>query len=107
MSILTEAEALVMGERGEAYGHPLDDYTRTAQMWSAILDTEVTAEQAIMCMICVKLSRECHKPSRDNCVDVAGYILCLRRVVEERKRRAKWPSWWGWLRGRARRLKGE
>ena len=55
-TILQEAQRLVYGARRETYGHPLDDYTRTATMWSAILGTTVTAEQAILCMIAVKIS---------------------------------------------------
>lgn len=88
-TVLREAERLVYGDRGKAYGHPLDDYTRTARMWSAILDTEVSAEQAIMCMIAVKLSRECNAGKRDNRVDIAGYAECLQRVQDERRRRAE------------------
>jgi hypothetical protein len=84
---LQEAQRLVYGDRGEAYGHPLDDYSRTAEIWSAILGHTVTAEQAILCMIGVKLSRECHAPKRDNMVDAAGYAECLLRVRSERARR--------------------
>lgn len=83
-SILDEAQRLVHGPRGDAYGHPLDDYTRTAAMMSAILGHEVSAEQAIRCMIAVKLSRECNKPKRDNRVDMAGYAECLQMVADRR-----------------------
>lgn len=83
LSICAEAERLVYGERGADYGHPLDDYARTAALWSAIL----TAEQAILCMIAVKISRECNKHKRDNLVDGAGYFECLHRVHLERERR--------------------
>lgn len=86
---LQEAQRLVYGDRGEAYGHPLDDYERTAAIWSAILGHPVTAEQAILCMIGVKISRECHRPKRDNRVDVCGYAECLQRVADERARRER------------------
>jgi hypothetical protein len=78
---------IVHGERGEAYGHPLDDYERTARIWSAILGAEVTAEQAILCMIGVKISRECNRGGRDNRVDIGGYAECLDLVAQERRRR--------------------
>lgn len=87
MNILEEANGLVHGDRGEAYGHPLDDYICTAALWSAILGVTVTAEQAILCMIAVKVSRESRKHKHDNCVDIAGYAECLHMVIEERKRR--------------------
>lgn len=86
-SAVQEAQRLVYGARGADYGHPLDDYTRTAALWSPILGIPVTAEQAILCMIQVKVSREVNRPKRDNRVDMAGYAECLDRVHDERKRR--------------------
>lgn len=86
-TVLREAERLVYGDRDGDYGHPLDDWNRTAAMWSAILGHEVTAELALMCMIAVKLSRECNRPKRDNRTDIAGYAECIQRVVDERARR--------------------
>lgn len=79
-TILEEAQRLVYGDRGAAYGHPREDYTRTAKLWSALLGTEVTAAQAALCMIAVKLSRECHQHKRDNLVDVAGYAAVIDRI---------------------------
>jgi hypothetical protein len=73
---------LVHGQRGQDYGHPYEDFSRTAKMWSAILGIEVTPQQAILCMIAVKISRECHLPKRDNRVDIAGYAEALDMVVE-------------------------
>lgn len=87
-SALQEAQRLVHGSRRASYGHPLDDYTRTAALWSAILGIDITPEHAILCMIGVKLSRECHKPHRDNRVDAAGYAECLDMAHAERVRRA-------------------
>lgn len=91
-SILLEAEALTEGARQASYGSPLDDYTRTAKLWSAILGHEVTAEQAILCMVAVKISRECHRAKRDNRVDGAGYFKCLDMVEQERARRNSTPA---------------
>lgn len=85
---LQESQRLVHGERNASYGHPLDDYTTTAALWSAVLGHPVTAEQAILCMILVKVSRESRIHKRDNCVDIAGYAECLNWAVDERKRRA-------------------
>lgn len=87
-TILDEAKRLTRGDRNKDYGHPIDDYDRTAAIWSIVLGTKVTAEQAILCMIGVKMSRLCHDITKhDSHVDVAGYADCLARVVEERKRR--------------------
>ena len=81
-SILHEAHTLVHGDRGQDYGHPYEDFSRTAKIWSAILDKEVTPEQVALCMIGVKMSRECNRPKRDNRVDIAGYAEALDMVVE-------------------------
>lgn len=87
-TILQEAQRLVHGDRQAAYGHPLDDFTKTAAIWSAILGCQVTAEQVGLCMIGVKISRQCNAARRDNMTDAAGYAATVQMVVEERARRA-------------------
>jgi hypothetical protein len=87
MNILEEANKLVNGDRQASYGHPIDDFTRTAKMWSAILGHEVTAEQVGLCMCAVKISRQVNRPKRDNMVDLAGYAATVEMVLEEKYRR--------------------
>jgi hypothetical protein len=82
-----EADRLVNGDRQSAYGHPLDDFSKTALIWQAILGVPVTAEQVALCMIGVKISRECNIHKRDNIVDGIGYWLTLDKVIKERARR--------------------
>lgn len=79
-TILQEAQRIVYGDRQVSYGHPADDFTRTALMWTAILGAPVTAKQAALCMAAVKISRECNKPARDNLVDLAGYAAVAARI---------------------------
>lgn len=87
-TILQEAQRLVHGDRQASYGHPLDDFTRTGLMWAAILGIEkVTPEQVGLCMVAVKLSRQCNAPKRDNMTDAAGYAATVQMVVEERAKR--------------------
>jgi hypothetical protein len=82
MNILKEANSLVHGDRGAAYGHPYIDYDCTAKMWQALIkrryaiDIPLTPDFACLMMIAVKLSREAGKPKRDNLVDAAGYAEC-------------------------------
>jgi len=78
---------LVYGDRHASYGEPLDDMGRTAQLWSALLGVDVTAEQVAMCMICVKLSRLAHQMKADSVVDICGYAETIFRMQQERERR--------------------
>lgn len=81
-TILEEAQRLVYGERNADYGHPRDDFARSAAMWSALLGHTITPHQVAMCMVAVKLSREVNRPKRDNRTDGAGYFACLERLYE-------------------------
>lgn len=86
-NILEEANELVNGARQASYGHPLDDFTRTAKIWSAILGCEVSPEQVGLCMVAVKISRQCNRPKRDNLVDMAGYAATIEMVLNEKFKR--------------------
>lgn len=86
-SILQEAQRLTHGNRNSSYGHPLDDYARTAKLWSAILGVEIRPDQAALCMCAVKISRQVHKPGRDNMTDLAGYAWVVDEIIEEMRRR--------------------
>lgn len=86
-SVLTEADDLVHGDRNADYGHPFDDFRRTATMWSAVLGVKIEPEQVGLCMMCVKISRECNQPKRDNLVDAAGYAETVEWCKAEKIRR--------------------
>ena len=79
-SILQEAQRITTGSRQNAYGHPYEDFSRTGKIWSAILGFYVSPRQVSLCMVGLKVSRECNKPSRDNRVDGAGYFNTLDMV---------------------------
>lgn len=84
--IENEASALVRdGERERKYGPPGKDWERTAGMWSSLLGVKITAQQAMLMMICVKLSRLMETPEHhDSMVDVIGYMICYDRLKEWR-----------------------
>lgn len=86
ISVLEEAQELVYGVRQQDYGHPAVNWSRTATLFSAILGVTVTAEQAALCMIAVKLARQVHKPSRDNLVDIAGYAGVVELIANPFRR---------------------
>ncbi len=81
-SILEEAAGLVDGPRQDTYGHPRDDFAKTALMWSAIFGVDVTPEQVALAMCCVKISRLLQTPAhRYSLVDLAGYARTYEKVV--------------------------
>lgn len=82
-SALQEAQRLVHGDRRAAYGHPIDDYTRTGRMWGAILGIpDIDPRICCLMMAAVKVSREVNAPKRDNRVDLAGYAECAELVAQ-------------------------
>jgi hypothetical protein len=89
--ILLKAHELITRDRQNTYAHPLEDYSRTTAIFNALKGEEVmTAEDGILFMVCVKLSRlmnEMHNglDVPDNVVDLAGYVGCLQMVREARK----------------------
>lgn len=84
-TIAGEAVQLVSADRQAQYGHPLDNFQRTADLWSVILNTPVTPEQVALCMVQVKVARELQNPKRDNIVDAIGYLLTYDAVERSTK----------------------
>ena len=82
MSVLLKAEAIIHGERREAYGDAKLSFGRVAKIWSAILNTEVSASQVALCMTGLKIVRECANHKEDNLIDAAGYIALANEVQE-------------------------
>lgn len=75
--VLNSANHIIHGERQEAYGTPEDNFTKIAGMWSAYLDTDITAEDVAAMMILLKTARvKSGHGSDDNWVDIAGYAAC-------------------------------
>lgn len=85
-SILTEAQRLVHGPRQASYGHPADDFQRTADLLNVLSKRGrpwLPSDVAVVLM-CVKLSRQANAYKRDNLVDLCGYAECWARIVEGR-----------------------
>lgn len=93
MNVLQEADQIIHGDRNKTYGHPLDNHTCTAEMWSAYLSRrlrtkiELTAEDVCWLNVLQKVSREANLSKRDNSVDVCGYVGNVEMIQEERARR--------------------
>lgn len=85
-SILVEAQNLVHGPRQASYGHPADDFQRTADLLNVLSKRGrpwLPSDVALV-MMCVKLSRQANAYKRDNLVDLCGYAECWARIVEGR-----------------------
>lgn len=79
----TAGEALVKGERQNAYGDPDVSFNRIAKLWSAHLGTEVTKRDVALMMILMKVSREKSNHKADNLDDIEGYVYCARTLKED------------------------
>lgn len=83
-SPLAEADRLVSGDRQQSYGHPIEDFTRTGRMWGAILGMpDIDPAKVGLCMAALKISREVHRPKRDNLTDLAGYAKTVHLVRQK------------------------
>jgi len=72
--ILDKAKVLISGERAKDYGDAYLNHKRIANLWSPILDKDITVEQVYACMIAVKLSRLIETPDHeDSWIDICGY----------------------------------
>lgn len=80
------AHDLVNGDRGDAYGHPIFDMTKTADQWTGIFRSllrpgvRFEAEDVAQAMIAVKQSRERNQPKFDNIADIAGYAETIGKM---------------------------
>lgn len=82
-NVLEEASRLVSKDRGQQYGHPADDFARTAGAWRALFGWDATPGQVALALIVVKLSRLQESPAkRDSIVDIAGYARAYEVVLE-------------------------
>lgn len=81
-NVLQEANRVINGPRDKDYGHPRNDFAKTAAFWSTLFRVEVSPEQVALAMILLKVSREMNRPKRDNIVDIAGYAGTIEKLWE-------------------------
>lgn len=90
------ARRTVFNEHADIYGKPENNFAIIAEIWSALLQVKITAEQVALMMTGMKLARLVKTPHhRDSQIDVIGYMLCLEQL---QKRGANdlsaMPRWW-------------
>lgn len=77
-----QAAMAAVAERGENYGDVRQNHQRIAQMWSVVFGQEVTPEQVVMAMTCMKIARLIETPDHeDSWVDICGYGACGAEVA--------------------------
>jgi Domain of unknown function (DUF6378) len=85
-SPLDVAKKLVHGPRQGSYGHPFDDFSRTASMWAGYLGVNIKPEDVALMMIMVKISRLHNSPDhKDSLDDIAGYTETYHLVRQRRE----------------------
>ena len=73
-AIISHAGKLVSGDRAAQHGDKLVTHTNLAKLWSAFLEVPITAEQAAVMMVLVKVARtKTGILNRDDFVDMVGY----------------------------------
>jgi hypothetical protein len=82
-TLAADAVQAVTGPRQRDYAHPKINFQRIANLWSIVLDVDITPEQVALCMIQVKIAREMNRHTRDNIVDLIGYSLTLDACMED------------------------
>jgi hypothetical protein len=85
-AICEEAYRIQGGDRQQDYGSPSKNFDDIAGLWNSYIAAsgtiEFEARDVAHMMILMKVSRNIHKPKRDNWVDIAGYAQCGGKVDE-------------------------
>lgn len=84
-AILAEAAVIISGDREAAYGSARDGFTRTGEIWGAILGIDpITAEVVALMLAGLKISRlATNTGHRDSWVDGAGYFALGGDIAAE------------------------
>lgn len=84
-TILEQANALIEGDRQDDYGDVKEDWARTCVCYEMLTGKEMSIQDAMTFMVCVKLSRERNKHKADNIVDAIGYLALRGGMFDEEK----------------------
>jgi|TARA_R100001086_G_scaffold97790_1_gene48641 hypothetical protein len=81
---LKTAEQLINGPRAKEYGPARKNHERIAQIWSIILEQEITPEQVVACMVGLKLARLSEDMTKDDSwVDIIGYAALGGEITND------------------------
>jgi hypothetical protein len=94
----------VTDDRGDVYGHPLDDFARVSKVKEAVATCQDDEVRHCLEMIGVKLARLTETPDHmDSVIDIGGYARCIAMILDERVVRGEkfhttvenWRDMWG------------
>lgn len=81
---LKTAEELINGPRAKEYGPARKNHERIAQIWSIILEQNITPEQVVACMVGLKLARLSEDITKDDSwVDIIGYAALGGEIIND------------------------
>lgn len=68
-------------QQGQAtYGAPAEHFAVVAELWSVLLQTDVSPQDVMRCMVALKLARLTGPGTpvsvKDSLLDIAGYAAC-------------------------------
>lgn len=73
-------------ERGDVYGHPIDDFKRVSLMTYVLRECPDPILRHVLYMMCVKICRLTTTPHHeDSWLDIAGYAMTAAMVLEAYK----------------------
>lgn len=80
------AATQVVKERGEAYGHPSDDFARASAIEAVVMQCPDPELRHVLLLLGTKLARLVHSPQHeDSWIDIAGYALTAGMVIDRRR----------------------
>ena len=80
--MLKAAEAVV-NTRGESYGTPAENFSRIANLWSMILNQNITVRDVGLMMIAKDISPARNPDHEDSWIDLAGYAAITAEAIAD------------------------
>lgn len=83
---LRQAEICVCGKREQDYGSPENNFKMIADLWSAYMGHNYTAQDVAIMMALLEIARiKTGVATEDSFIDLAGYAACAAEISTERK----------------------